>query len=659
MCGLTGGWSRQYFEQLAQSLPRMTGALARRGPDDDGHWLDAAAGIALGHRRLAIVDLSPAGHQPMTSASGRWVLAFNGEIYNHLELRAALDESGRAPEWRGHSDTESMLAAIEAWGFEATVRRSTGMFAIALWDRDERALWLARDRLGEKPLYYGWNRGRFLFGSELKALRQAPGFDAPIDRDAIALYLRYNAIPAPYTIHTGCYKLLPGCWLKLDAAALEAQELPAPVSYWSAAEEAARGRANPFRGDERAAADQLEVLLRQAISGQMMADVPLGALLSGGIDSSLVVALMQGQSMQPVRTFSIGFHDEGFDEAQHAAQVAQHLGTQHTELYVSPGEALNIIPDLTQIYDEPFSDSSQIPTCLVSRLTRTQVTVALSGDGGDELFGGYRRYFLSARFWDSIRLAPRSLRRALAGGLTAVPVKSWDRLHTILRPLLPSNLRERPLGDTLHKGAAVLGARDGCDLYRHFVSHWEPEELLPGTLEPRRFGPELGALPANLIEYMMLVDTVHYLPDDILVKVDRAAMSFGLETRVPMLDHRVFEFAWSLPLSYKVRNGTGKQVLRELLYRHVPRKLVDRPKMGFGVPLASWLRGPLKDWAATLLDPARIRAEGFFDPAPITRRWQEHLSGRRNWQYHLWDILIFQAWLESARHVKCEIGVAA
>lgn len=646
MCGLTGGWSQQRFAVLRDALPIMGEALHHRGPDDGGKWWDADAGIALAHRRLAIVDISPAGHQPMQSASNRWVIVYNGEIYNHCDLRRELESEKVSPVWRGHSDTETLLAAIEAWGVEETLRRSVGMFAFALWDRKERCLWLARDRMGEKPLYYGWHRGVFLFGSELKALRSLPIFDPTVDRRALALYLRHNAIPAPYSIYEGIHKLLPGHWLRLNLRQLEAGEQPTPQPFWLAAEAVTHGHARPFSGSEADAADALEELLRDAVAGQMVADVPLGAFLSGGIDSSTVVALMQAQSAQPVRTFSIGFHEAEFNEASHAAAVARHLGTDHTELYVSPQEAMAVVPDLPLIYDEPFADSSQIPTSLVSRLAGSHVNVALSGDGGDELFGGYSRYFIAARLWGRISSIPRKLRQLAGGTIASIPIPRLDRLYGLVEPLIPTDRRWNLPGDKIHKGATVLALRDGRAMYRELCSHWSPSDLLLGIEEPTLFGPSRGEPLADLTEYMMLEDSCHYMADDILAKVDRAAMSCSLETRVPLLDHRVFEFAWQLPMDYKVRGGDGKRVLRQVLNRYVPKELVDRPKMGFGIPLASWLCGPLKDWAGELLDPARLRREGFFAPEPIGRKWQEHQSGVRNWQYHLWDVLMFQAWLE-------------
>lgn len=646
MCGLTGGWSRQRIDILRDSLPRMTDAIAHRGPDDDGHWVDVQAGIALGHRRLSIVDLSAAGHQPMLSTSGRWVIAFNGEVYNHLEIRYALERMGCAPAWRGHSDTETLLASIDAWGVEEALRRSAGMFAFALWDREERELWLARDRFGEKPVYYGWNRGAFLFGSELKALRAFEGFDANVDREALALYLRHNAVPAPFSIYQGIRKLLPGHWLRLCRNDLEQGVMPDPVVYWSAAERARAGRADPFGGTESEAVAELEVLLRDAVRRQMIADVPLGAFLSGGIDSSTVVALMQAQSARPVRTFSIGFNEAGYNEAEHAAAVARQLGTDHTEMYVSSRDALALIPRLPSMYDEPFGDSSQIPTALVAQLARRHVTVALSGDGGDELFGGYSRYFLASTLWSRISKFPLPVRRVAAQVVSAVPVGAWNIAGHVGGLMFPSHRRWSLPGDKIHKGAGILAKTSGKELYREMISHWRPSTLMQDVRDGDAFGPPRGEPLRDFFDYMMLEDSCHYMADDILVKVDRAAMAFSLETRVPLLDHRIFDFAWRLPSAFKVRDGTGKHILRQVLYRYVPQDLIDRPKMGFGVPIDSWLRGPLREWAEALLDPARLRDEGYFNPEPISRKWKEHLSGARNWQYHLWDVLMFQAWLE-------------
>lgn len=641
MCGITGflGGSSSGPVVVAD---QMASALYSRGPDDSGVWVDESAGVALAHRRLAILDLSPAGHQPMVSASGRYVLVFNGEIYNHLELRE--DLTGCV--WLGHSDTETLLSAFERWGVEATLKKSVGMFAIALWDRECRTLSLARDRLGEKPLYYGWQNGAFLFGSELKALKMHPAFAGEIDRDALTLFLRHNTIPAPYSIFRGIHKLPPGTFLQFHAGQRDAR----PQAYWSAKSVAEAGQRNLFRGSDAEAVAELERLLGRAVRGQMVADVPLGAFLSGGIDSTAVVALMQAQSSRPVRTFTIGFNEAGYNEAEHAHAVARHLGTEHTELYVTPHDAMDVIPSLSVVYDEPFADSSQIPTCLVSRLARQHVTVSLSGDGGDELFGGYNRYFWARNIWRKLGWMPQPLRAALAGVLTTMPPAAWNSAFQKLEQWLPARLRYANPGDKLHKAAEILAVRSPEEIYLGLVSHWKnPEQLVQGGREP----PSLLTDPAHRADLpdfehrMMYLDTVTYLPDDILAKVDRAAMSVSLETRVPMLDHRVVEFAWTLPLAMKIRHGQGKWLLRQVLYRHVPQAMIDRPKMGFGIPLDVWLRGPLKEWAAALIEPSRLAREGIFDPAPIQRKWAEHQSGSRNWPYYLWDVLMFQQWQEA------------
>jgi asparagine synthase (glutamine-hydrolysing) len=646
MCGLTGGWTKERFNKLREALPNMGKVQRHRGPDDMGVWLDAEAGIAMVHNRLAIVDLTSAGHQPMTSHSGRWIIAFNGEIYNHMIIREEMASAGLAPSWRGHSDTETLLAAIEAWGVEAALKRTVGMFAFAAWDRYERNLWLARDRFGEKPLYYGWQGGIFWFGSELKSLRQLGIGSLRLNSAALALYLRYQAVPAPHSIYDGIAKLLPGHWLKLDYRQLEKGEEVLPQPYWRADEAAHAGLASAFSGSETEAVDALEAVLSNAVAGQLMSDVPVGAFLSGGVDSSTVVALMQAQSARPIRTFSIGFHEEGYDEAQHAAEVARHLGTNHTELYLTPKDALDVIPRLPSIYDEPFSDSSQVPTFLVSRMAREHVTVALSGDGGDELFGGYNRYFSAKRIWNKIARVPAPIRRVTGRAITTLSVERWNQLYTMADPLIPTAFKLACPGDKIHKGGVLIGAGSGRELYNEMISCWQPDALLNTEQKVTSFGPPRIQPMGDLMDYMMLEDTCHYMTDDILVKVDRAAMNNSLETRVPLLDHRVFEFAWTLPRVMKVGSGSGKHILRQLLYRHVPRSLIDRPKMGFGVPIDVWLRGPLKDWAANLLDPSSLRHQGYLNPEPITRKWNEHQSGKRNWQYHLWNVLMFQAWLD-------------
>ena len=659
MCGLTGGWTPHDAEDLRRNLQRMTAALGHRGPDSDGHWFDAEAGVGLGHRRLAIVDLSPQGQQPMVSAGGRYVIAYNGEIYNHADLRRELERDGAAPPWRGHSDTETLLAAIERWGLPATLERCIGMFAIALWDRRERELWLARDRLGEKPLYYGMRHGRLLFASELKAFAQVPGFLGGPDRDAIALFLRRGSIPAPYSIHEGVSKLRPGHWLRVRAVDLATGRLPPPQAYWQASEALSRGRGNRFTGSAEEAVDALESLLGDAVERQMMADVPLGAFLSGGVDSSTVVALMQRHSTRPVRTFSIGFHEEQYDEARYARAVAAHLGTHHTELYVSPAEAMAVIPDLPRIYDEPFADSSQIPTLLVSRMARQHVTVSLSGDAGDELFLGYHRYRSAAALRRTAARVPPGGRPALARLLRGLPAPLYSIADVTARALRrgPDLRKERML-----RLADALESDRPDGTYGRMLTHWENSEaLVPGAapLDSVYDGVDWSGSEAEFPELLGRLDLDGYLTDDILVKVDRAAMSVGLETRIPMLDHRVVEFAQSLPPDYKWRRGEGKWPLRQLLRRHVPGALVDRPKRGFGVPTAQWLRGPLRDWAEDLLSEASLGADGLLDPAPIRHCWQEHLAGRRDAHVELWDVLMLQAWMrEHARARPAMAGAA-
>jgi len=632
MCGICGIYAPKAGAGLGP-LQAMTASLAHRGPDDQGLWTDAEAGLALGHRRLSILDLSPRGHQPMVSASGRYVLCYNGEIFNFERLRAELAPLGHR--FKGGSDTEVMLAAIEQWGVGAAVQRMNGMFALALWDRRERSLSLVRDRLGVKPLYLGrlgsdGGAGGLVFGSELKALRQHPDFDPSLDTGALALYFRHNYIPAPHTIYRHAQKILPGEIVTFSEAGETRRR------YWDAGKIWQDGFSQPCTFDETQAVDALEELLTDAVGLRMLSDVPLGAFLSGGVDSSLVAALMQRQSSRPVKTFSIGFAEAAFNEAPHAKAVAAHLGCEHTELTVTARDLLAVVPDLPRIWDEPFADSSQIPTLLLCRLTRSHVTVALSGDGGDELFSGYQRYPWTLKAHSLLSAVPGPLRAALYGLARLLPQGLWGLLG--------------PRGHKLRWRLDALGVQGFEALYRHFVSHLkDPAALVPGAFEP---GYPAASLPpmGNSAEarraWMSLADILGYLPDDILTKVDRASMAVALEARTPLLDYRVVEFAARTPMGLKVRQGQDKWLLRRVLHRHVPRHLVERPKMGFGIPVAAWLRAELRPWAEDLLSPARIKRQGILDPAFTARIWSDFLRGEDNWSHSLWDLLMFQAWLD-------------
>ncbi|WP_442112994.1 asparagine synthase (glutamine-hydrolyzing) [Pseudomonas sp. NUPR-001] len=625
MCGFSG-----YFQSSpisydpAEVLRRMGDAIYRRGPDDGGEWFDINQGIGLSHRRLAIVDLSSAGAQPMLSACGRYVLVFNGEIYNHLELRKELQRHGQHFSWRGHSDTETLLSCFVNWGVERTLKSAVGMFAFALWDRQDRTLILARDRLGEKPLYWGWQGKTLVFGSELKALKAHPSFSASVDRGALSLLLRHNYIPAPYSIYKGIKKLLPGHFVSIPCG--EEGRKAETHAYWDMNAVVESGLRTPFIGTDEDAVQTLEGILSKSISEQMLADVPLGAFLSGGVDSSLIVSLMQKQSERPIKTFTIGFREEGFNEAEHALAVAQHLHTEHTELYVGSAEAMAVIPKLADIYCEPFADSSQIPTFLVSQMARQHVTVALSGDAGDELFGGYNPYLFAPKVWRHLSRVPYALRKLAyrLGGQVNLPGK-----FQVLSEIVDSPTREV--------------------FYQKLLSHWKKTEgvVINGEVPDTFFdAAELWPATDSFESWMMAVDAQTYMVDDILVKVDRAAMANSLETRVPLLDHRVVEFAWKLPLDLKIRDGKGKWILRELLYRHVPKELIERPKKGFSIPLGAWLRGPLREWAESLLDPVVLAQQGYFHPQPIRQLWQQHLTGRVDRSRQLWSILMFQAWLQ-------------
>lgn len=622
MCGLFGKLGSHDF--LVSDVSLVCNSLSHRGPDDNGFWYDEIDGISLLHTRLSIVDLSDAGHQPMQSACDRYIIAFNGEIYNHNKLRQKLKQQNQAPVWHGDSDTETLLACFSAWGIEQTLQETVGMFALALWDKQKKVLTLARDRFGEKPLYWGWNNGTLLFGSELKALKAFPEFDAQVDRNALALLLQYNYIPAPHSIYQGIEKLKAGHYVQIRQG--QSRVAVKPLPFWSFKQAVEQGIQNPFAGSDQQAVDELQNRLSTSIKDQMLADVPLGAFLSGGVDSSTVVALMQKQTTQPVKTFAIGFNEPGYNEAQYAKEVAQHLGTDHTELYVGSDDALALVPQLANIYCEPFADSSQLPTYLVSKMAKEHVTVSLSGDGGDELFGGYNPYQFAPNIWSKIKLLPLPLRKLACSVLAGLP-----------------------LPDKLQKLLSVFPAKDQQSFYRLMMSHWiTPTNIVKGSSVPSVLlnSPQDWPKTDSFEHWMMAMDAGQYMSDDILVKVDRAAMANSLETRVPLLDHRVFEFAWQLPLHMKIRNGVGKWALREVLYRHVPKSMIERPKKGFSIPLAQWLRGPLRDWAENLLSEKRLINEGYFNPKPIRKAWEQHITGKADNALKLWSILMFQAWLE-------------
>lgn len=645
MCGIAGFWRVSGLGVEAPSiLKAMTTAISRRGPDAEGAWLDAERGIALGHRRLAVIDLTESGAQPMKSADGRYVIVYNGEIYNFNDLRLELELSGKAPEWRGHSDTEVLLGALSAWGLDHTLSKLNGMFAFALWDRQMKRLSIARDRMGEKPLYYGWighgDSRSLIFGSELAAFHAHPDFEPKIDPDAVALFLRYSHVPDPRSIYGDVFKLLPGSRITFESDGKESR-----FAYWdSIAEYVKAATENRFQGDAVEAVDTLEQLLSAAISRQSVADVPLGTFLSGGIDSSAITALSQACSGRPVKSFSIGFSEREYDESHHARAVAAHIGTDHQEFIVSPEHAQAVIPQLPEIYSEPFADSSQIPTHLVARMAREQVTVALSGDAGDELFAGYNRHVHAQQSWPRLARIPRPFRKFAGHLITSVSPARWDSL---LGGIMAKHMVG--VGEKLHKTAEVIGSRDGDALYAALLSvNRNAEGLLQRAGETDGFeGRNLSRIAdLGLADRMMAMDAIHYLPGDILTKVDRAAMSVSLETRVPMLDSEVIRFAWSLPVAMKLRDGVSKWPLRELLYRHVPKHLIERPKQGFGVPISAWLRGPLRPWAEALLFDSRNSLDDYFNRPAVRSLWQQHLSGRGNYQHQLWPILMFQAWRE-------------
>ncbi len=660
MCGFCGFVTSDSlsssFEGAAQTIVSMMDKINYRGPDDSGHWLDEHSRLALGHRRLSIQDISAAGHQPMHSASERYVIVFNGEIYNFPEIRTEIEQLKPNHPWRGHSDTEIMLEAFELWGIEASLTRLVGMFAFALFDKHEKTLYLARDRMGEKPLYYGWQGGSFLFGSELKSLQAHADWKGDINRDMIAPYLRYNNLPETTSIFQGISKLMPGTYLqiKLDGKANAVGTTPQQHTYWSVKETAIAGATtHAFTGSADEAVEGLDKLLRKAIQGQMISDVPLGAFLSGGVDSSTVVALMQDLSSGNTKTFSIGFSEDEFNEAHHAKAVAEHLGTDHTEMYVSPQQAMDVIPKLPTLFDEPFADPSQIPTFLVSELAKKHVTVSLSGDAGDELFCGYSRYHETPKKWAKIANIPAPLRSILSIALAKTPVKVFDAMLALANPGLKALGKSVVSEGQLKNLAIFLQSNNVDDVYHYVSSKWKnPESLVKNAnpihsvfFEENAMMSDFDADPRRNFMYM---DQRTYLPDDILVKVDRCAMAVSLEGRIPMLDHRIVEYAWSLPTSLKVKEGQDKWALRQVLFQHVPREMIERPKMGFGVPIDSWLREPLRDWAEDLLDETKLHQQGFFHSKPIRKKWDEHVSGKKDWSFYLWHVLMFQQWYEAS-----------
>ena len=641
MCGFAGFLTSPSFprEEMLDRASAMAATLRHRGPDDAGAWVDAKAGIGFGFRRLAVIDLSPAGHQPMHSRSGRYTIVFNGEVYNFEDLRKQIVKVTPGASFRGHSDTEVILESIEQWGLRTSLQRFIGMFAFALWDAQERQLHLVRDRVGVKPLYYGRVGTKLLFGSQLKALAAYPDFDPELSSEAVDLLVRFGYVPEPHSIYRGIFKLPPGTIATFTTPAEMRMS-----AYWSLAEVVRSATANRFHRSADAAGEELDALLTDAVRLRMIADVPVGVFLSGGIDSSTVVAIAQGLSQQPVKTFTIGFLSAEYDEAPFARRVAQHFATDHHELYVSPQEAMAVIPQLPLIYDEPFADASQIPMRLVSALARSVVTVALSGDGGDELFGGYTRYAAAPAIWRNIGRFPPAARRALARLLGGIAPATWQRIGRWR--FLPSQLRLTHFADKALKVRRALRADDADAFYWALASHNSDGFLSSRFARPNTPPISIDAPITALAERMMYLDTLTYLPDDILVKVDRASMSVGLEAREPLLDHRLIEFAWKLPLDMRVRRGRGKLLLRKVLQRYIPDAKLERPKSGFSIPLEAWLREPLREWADALLDPRALREEGVFDPEVVRVAWTSHLSGRANLEHELWSVLMFRAWNE-------------
>ncbi len=659
MCGITGIFGNLSKDVLSESVHKMSETLIHRGPNDGGIWVDCEDGIAFGHRRLSILDLSSAGSQPMTSVCGRFVVVFNGEIYNHLHLRRKMESLFGSISWRGHSDTETLVYLFSKWGIEETIKHLVGMFAIAVWDKKTKKISLIRDRVGEKPLYYGWSNQVFFFGSELKSLRAYKGFNNLVDRNALSLYMQYMYVPTPYSIYENIYKLEPGCILQIDKKCILSPPEIAPsfsfrsygitLKQWYSLSDVAKNGQSDLIQDEIYATELLEKTLLNSVSSQLITDVPIGAFLSGGIDSSIIVSLMQKLKSSPVKTFTIGFEDSNFNEAIYAKKVAKHLGTDHYELYVKASDTYSVIPKLPYLYDEPFADSSQIPTFLVSQLAREHVTVCLSGDAGDELFGGYNRYLWGKSVWNKLNLVPLGLRKNLGHIMQKIPTSVWDSAGYFL----PNKYSVVSVGDKVHKMAHRLKVVNSLDdMYHSLVNEgFKGEDLIISSnpLDVKVNNPSIVSGISESEHRMMLWDSISYLPDDILTKVDRAAMGSSLETRIPMLDYRVIELAWRLPLSMKIKDAKGKHILRKILYKYVPNELIDRPKAGFAIPVGQWLRGPLREWAEDLIDDHKIDSEGYFNHKLVRNMWNEHISGKCDWTSRIWAILMFQAWLESQK----------
>lgn len=650
MCGIAGYISDEKFD--SNIAMQMCDKIKSRGPDDFGIWTDYNCGIHLTHRRLSILDLSEAGSQPMISKSGRYVIAYNGEIYNHMYLRKEIEKKSFNPiSWRGFSDTETLLQSIEFWGLFETLKKAVGMFAFTIWDRKEKHLYLVRDRIGEKPLYYGFSKNVFLFASELKSIKVHPAFNSELDINSIGLQQQFGYVPSPHTIYKNINKLDPGTILKIDfqngfKKAINSIE---KTKYWSIKNSIIKGKNNPFLGNSNEAAKKLDSLLTNSIKQQMISDVSLGAFLSGGIDSSAVVALMQAQSTSPIKTFTLGFNERVYDESVHAKKIANHFGTDHHEIILSSNDVLSSIPSISSIYDEPFSDSSQIPTYLISKFAKNYVTVSLSGDGGDEIFGGYNRYLFVEKFWHSISFLPLSSRKIIKKILKRIPNYNIEKFISLFQFLLSKKFKNYNIVDKIQKILNILDSSNINELYMRLISHWTPEQLLinKNLINKNEILKNFSCdLDLNHTEKIMAIDSMIYLPDDILVKTDRASMSVSLENRSPFLDYRIFEYSWSLPKEMKIYKGKTKWILREVLKNYLPIDLIERPKMGFGLPLDIWLRTSLRDWAEELLNENKLKNQCFFDVKYVRKKWSEHISGEKNWHNHIWNILMFQSWYE-------------